>query len=140
HFLLVSGVRAGRGISGGGCGHHRRSRISENPRPQRNGLELLDGSGSASRAGACVCSAIENLAGRRFRCRPCEGPRRLSRFPHVVERRRPRHPYPEGSQGGVREIAMKVLRRLFLLEPDLRLPFFALAGLWNCKSYAANTI
>ena len=30
----------------------------------------------------------------------------LSRFPHPLERRRPRHPHPEASQGGVREAAV----------------------------------
>jgi len=32
-----------------------------------------------------------------------QGPRRLSGFLHALERRRPRHPHPQASQGGVRE-------------------------------------
>ena len=31
---------------------------------------------------------------------------RVSGFPRALERRRPRHPHPEGSQGGVREAAV----------------------------------
>ena len=30
----------------------------------------------------------------------------LPGFPHALERRRPRHPHPEGSQGGIRETAV----------------------------------
>ena len=36
---------------------------------------------------------------------------RLSGFLHSLERRRPRHPHPEGSQGGVREAAVTFLTR-----------------------------
>jgi tetratricopeptide (TPR) repeat protein len=38
--------------------------------------------------------------------RPTKGPRRLQRFSHPLERRRPRHPHPERSQGGLREAAV----------------------------------
>ena len=43
------------------------------------------------------------LAGRQGQS-PC----RLSGFPHALERRRPRHPHPEGSQGGVREATITI--------------------------------
>ena len=36
---------------------------------------------------------------------------RLPGFLHPLERRRPRHPHPEGSQGGVREAAVAPLYR-----------------------------
>src|SRR5215469_542398 len=38
--------------------------------------------------------------------RRCQSPRRVSGLPHTLERRRPRHPHPEASQGGVFEIAV----------------------------------
>jgi hypothetical protein len=80
-----------------------RRRVSEDSRPQRHCLELLDGSVSASWFGACQCPGFENLPGRRCRCRPRPGTRRLQRFPHAVERRRPRRPHPGASQGRVCE-------------------------------------
>ena len=75
-------------------------------RPQRDRLELLDGSVGAFGSGSGQCLAVENLARSGSRCRPCSGARRLQRFPHPLERRRPRHPYPERSQSRVREAAM----------------------------------
>ena len=38
---------------------------------------------------------------------PVRSTRRLQRFSHPLERRRPRHSPPEASQGGVREIALR---------------------------------
>jgi hypothetical protein len=75
----------------------------EDFRPQRDRLELLDGSVSASGTGSCQCIGVENLSGGGCRCRPRPGARRLQRFLRPLERRRPRHSRPEGSQGGVRE-------------------------------------
>ena len=50
-------------------------------------VELLDGSISASGRGPRQRLASEDFA--RCRCRPRPGARRLQRFPHAVERRRP---------------------------------------------------
>src|ERR1019366_8653707 len=38
--------------------------------------------------------------------RHCQSQIRLQGFPHPLERRRPRHPHPEGSQDRVREVAV----------------------------------
>jgi tetratricopeptide (TPR) repeat protein len=81
-------------------------RVSEDPRPQRHRLELLDGSLGASGSSSCERLAVENRAGSGCRCRPRPGTRRLQRFPHALERRRPRHPHPEASPSGVREAAL----------------------------------
>jgi hypothetical protein len=50
------------------------------------------------------------------------GARRLQRFPHPLERRRPRHPHPEASQSRVREaaIAGEVRPRRLLFADGLR--------------------
>ena len=41
-------------------------------------------------------------------CRPTrQGPSRISRLSYARERRRPRHPHPETSQGGIREVAIE---------------------------------
>jgi hypothetical protein len=37
-------------------------------------------------------------------------------FPHALERRRPRHPHPEKSQGRVREAAIAVRAIMLLVE------------------------
>jgi hypothetical protein len=81
-----------------------------NSRPQRNRLELLDGSAGASRSGPCERVASENFAGRGRRCRPRSSSRRLQRFSRAVERCRPRHPHPEGSQSGIRQAAITKLK------------------------------
>src|ERR1019366_4786399 len=75
---------------------------------------LLDGRVGASVGGSCQCRASENFAGSGCRCRPRPATRRLQRFPHPLEGRRPRHPHPEASQGGVSEVAMKLLGVAFL--------------------------
>ena len=106
YFLPLSRVCARRGIPGSRTRQRRRSRVSEDSRPQRHRLELLDGSVGASGRGSCQRLAVENLAGRGRRCRPRPGARRLQKFPHPLERRRPRHPHPEASQSGVREAAI----------------------------------
>jgi tetratricopeptide (TPR) repeat protein len=86
---------ARRGILGSRTRQRCRSRVSEDSRPQRHCLELLDGSVGPSGNGSCQRLAIENLAGRG--CRPCPHSRlrRLQRLSHALERRRPRHPHPE---------------------------------------------
>ena len=81
-------------------------RISENSRPQRYRLELLDRSAGASGSGSCECLAGKNFAGRGCRCRPRPGAGRLQRFPHAVERRRPRYSHPHRCQIGICEVAM----------------------------------
>src|SRR5580658_7211646 len=68
--------------------------------------ELLDGSVGASGGGSCERFASEKFAGRGCRRRPRSGARCLQRFPHPLERSRPRHPHPEGSQSGVCEAAI----------------------------------
>ncbi len=64
--------------------------------------------GALAHLGVARANALQakNFAGRGCRCRPRPGARRLQRFSHAVERRRPRHPHPEGSQSGVREAAI----------------------------------
>ena len=109
HLLPLSNVHSRRGILGSRTGQCCRRRVSEDSRPQRHRLELLDGSVGTFGSGSRQCLAIENFAGSGCRCRPRPGARRLQRFPHPLERRRPRHPHPEGSQGGVREAAVRAL-------------------------------
>ena len=60
------------------------------------GGELSLGRAGPPRTGACLRPAR----------RHGQGPRRLSGFPHHLERRRPRHPHPEASQSGVRKVAI----------------------------------
>src|SRR5438128_1335936 len=70
-FLSLSDVRPGRGILGSRTGQCGRCRVSEDSRSQRYCLELLDRSVGASAQSACQRFAVENLAGRGSRCRPC---------------------------------------------------------------------
>ena len=58
------------------------------------------------------CLAGEELAGSGCRRRPRPGARRLQRIPYPLERRRPRHSYPERSQSGVREAAMRAAQTI----------------------------
>ncbi len=44
--------------------------------------------------------------GRARMLTPYPGACRLQRFPHALERRRPRHPNPERSRSGIREVAV----------------------------------
>ena len=83
--------------------------VSEDSRPPRHCVELLDGSAGTSGRGSRQCLTGGKLAGRRCRCCPRSGARRLQRFPHALERRRPRHPHPKGSQGRIREAAVSGL-------------------------------
>ena len=64
-------------------------------------------SAGASGSGSCQRSAGGKRAGSGCRCRTCPGTQRLQGFPRALERRRPRHPHPEGSESRVREAAMK---------------------------------
>jgi hypothetical protein len=97
-----------------------RRRVPENSRRQRHRLELLDGSVGPSGRGACKCTTGENFAGRGCRCRPRPGTRRLQRLPHPLERRRPRHPYPEASQSRVREAGVAFLSQFASRSPECR--------------------
>ena len=81
------------------------SGISEIHRPPRTGGELSLGRAGPPRTGACL---------RPCRATPAQSPRRLSGFPHPLERRRPRHSHPEGSQGGIREAEI-----IYALRPTL---------------------
>jgi serine/threonine protein kinase/tetratricopeptide (TPR) repeat protein len=106
YFLPLPRVRTRGGILGSRTRQRCRRRVSEDSRPQRNRLELLDGSLGASGSGSCQCLAVENDTGCGCRPRPHSRPRRLQGFPHPLERRRPGHPHPERSQGRVREGAV----------------------------------
>ena len=57
YFLPLSDVRSRRGILGSRTGQCCRCRVSEDSRPQRHRLELLDGSIGASGSGSCECVA-----------------------------------------------------------------------------------
>jgi len=104
HFLLVSDLRARRGISCCGRERYRRRRISENPRPQRNRLELFDWCAGASGPRSRLQAA------RRHR----QSSHRLPGFLNALERRRSRHPHPETSQNGIREDTVIPRKRSFL--------------------------
>ncbi len=98
------------------------SGISEIHRPSRNRGELSLGSAGPPWTGACLRPRSRHgwhgrpgreqsrqHHGRDARAtarRPRQSPRRLSGFPHPLERRRPRHPHPGGSQGGIRKVAV----------------------------------
>jgi hypothetical protein len=69
YLLPLCGVIAGSGISVSRKRHSCRLRVSEDSRPQRDRLELLDGSVGASGRGPCKRFASENFAGRG--CRSC---------------------------------------------------------------------
>ena len=73
--------------------------------------------GALARLGVARANAPsgKNLAGRRCRCRPRSSARRLQRFSHVVERRRPRHPHPEAGESRVRQAAIICM---FALDAD----------------------
>jgi hypothetical protein len=63
YSLPLSRLRTRRGILGSRTGQRCRSQVSEDSRPRRHCLELLDGSVSASGSGSRQCLAVENLAG-----------------------------------------------------------------------------
>jgi tetratricopeptide (TPR) repeat protein len=107
-FLPLPCVCPRRSVLGSRTRKCCRRRVSEDSRPQRHCLELLDGSPGTSGSGSRQCSASEDFAGRGCRCRPRPGARRLQRFSDPLEGRRPRHPHSEGSQSGVREAAITV--------------------------------
>jgi hypothetical protein len=96
--------------TGSRTGRRCSRRVSEDSRPRRHRLELLDGSVGASGRGSSQCLAVENLARSGRRCRPRACPRRLQRVPRALERRRPWHPHPERSQSRVREAAIAETR------------------------------
>ena len=56
-----------------GEGLRCRRRVSENHRPQRHRVELLDWSVGASGRGPCQRLAVENFARSGRRCRPSQG-------------------------------------------------------------------
>src|SRR5207244_12420896 len=63
----------------------------------------------------CPLGALAQLqVGRAYAMADDTSQARLQRFPHPLERRRPRHSHPEASQGRVREAAMRTLGIGFL--------------------------
>ena len=64
YFLPLSRIRTRRGILGSRTGQCCRRRVSEDPRPQRHRLELLDGSVGASGSGSRQRLAGENFTGQ----------------------------------------------------------------------------
>jgi len=71
--------------------------------------QLLDGSAGASRRGSCQRSAGEDLPQCGCGRCACSCPCRLQRLPHALERRRPRHPDRQASQGRVCEVVTSEL-------------------------------
>ena len=106
HFLPLSGLRKRRGIPRGRTRQCRRRRVSEDSRPQRDRVDLLDRGVGASGNRSRQRSASQGLSRRGCRRRPRPRTRCLQRLPHPLERRRSRHPHPETSQGRVREAAI----------------------------------
>ena len=85
-----------RGLPESGPGNASSSRVSETHRPPEHRGKFRTG-----RTGAFATGPSQGHEWRQRR--RSQG---LPGFLHSVERRRPRHPHPEGSQGGVREVAM----------------------------------
>ena len=77
--------------------------------------------GALAHLGVARAEALKakNLTGSGCQCRPRSCARRLQRFPHAMERRRPRYPHPEGSQGRVREVAVAEKGYAVLSDPLL---------------------
>ena len=69
--------------------------------------------GALAHLGVARANALEfeNLARGGCRCGPRPSARCLQRFPRSLERRRPRHPHPQASQGRVREAAVSGTER-----------------------------
>ena len=87
HVLSVPHVYPGAGLSGRGARNGGRDRVSEDPGPQRDCLELLDGSAGAPWhcPGECARSTQASGRGCRHSAPPVAG--RLQGLPHPVERR-----------------------------------------------------
>src|SRR6516225_768810 len=98
---LVSCLCSRRGLSGRSSRQRIRRRVSENPRPSWNCLELTY---------QCSCPPRSRPRLRDAR-RHRQGQGRLSRFPHALERRRPRYSHFEASKGGICEIAVTFFSR-----------------------------
>ena len=63
-FLPLSDLHSRAGVSGGATRQGGGRRVPEDSRPQRYGVELLDGSIGTSGCGACECLTSANLTGR----------------------------------------------------------------------------
>ena len=100
HYIPVPGLFAWGSLSHAPRRQPSGSGISEIHRPPGSGDELSMGRAGPPRPGARL-----RHAGRHG-----QSPRRLSGFPHALERRRPRRPHPEASQSGVREVAVAVTK------------------------------
>ena len=86
----------GEGLSGGAPRQRRGSGISENRGPSWDPSNICRAFIGKTGPGTGLCDD-----------RGCsQGKKCVSGFPRPLERRRPRHPHPEGSQGGVREAAV----------------------------------
>ena len=103
---LYPDVHSRRSIPGSRTGQCSRRRVSENSRPQRHRLELLDGSVGASGSGSCERLASENLARSGCRCRPRSGLAAYKDFLTLWKDADPDIPILKASQGRVREVAV----------------------------------
>jgi len=86
-----------RNSAAGATSRRRGARVPENPRPQGHRGKLPGRGFGPSRTGAGPCPL------RRRR----QSPHRIPGLLRPLERRRLRHPHPEGSQGGVRKAEVK---------------------------------
>ena len=92
----LSRLPAWRSLCGNAPRQRSRSRVPENSRPPGRGAERAN-----RRTGALGSGPRLRPLGRHRQSEEC-----LPGLPRPLERRRPRHPHPEGSQGGVREAAI----------------------------------
>jgi eukaryotic-like serine/threonine-protein kinase len=106
YVLPLSRVYARRGLSGNGTGQRSRRRVSEDHRPQRHSLELLDGSVGASGRGSCECAAAKTSQGADADLARSRALAAYKDFLTLWKDADPGHPHPERSQGGVREAAI----------------------------------
>ena len=105
-------LKAGQGAAGS-------SRISETHRPPGHRSKFC-----ARRTGAFATGPSQDDEWRQRR--RSQG---LPRFLLSLERRRPRHPHPEGSQGGVRGAAREVIQEISVVTPKVPRQFWSTQGI-----------
>ena len=96
HFLPLSDLHSRTGVPVGGAREGSRNGVPEDSRPQRNRLELLDGSAGAVGHGSRKSPAGGELNEHRHRCCP-RHPRRILSLFYPLERLRSRHSNLQGS-------------------------------------------